>query len=215
MCLQVCWKGKFKAFQFLCSYSICINKHQGDGIPFFLLFFGVKLRSTVWIFAILKTVPKMRSLVFVFIFVWTLKALTNSTVTVRFPCSCSLLCLKDKNQLFTRLNGCKTYQGAAALPPSTDSETDPWSPPNSALIILIQFPVFCWLQIHCIVLLKRMVRWLLEWFKVTNFLVFTVQNHRTQKIKATFPPRPQKILLCATWSWSVSWKLHEKFSSSC
>lgn len=86
MCLQVCWKGKFKAFQFLCSYSICINKHQGDGIPFFLFFFGVKLRSTVWIFAILKTVPKMRSLVFVFIFVWTLKALKNSIVTVRFPC---------------------------------------------------------------------------------------------------------------------------------
>lgn len=85
MCLQVCWKGKFKASQFLCSYSICINKQQGDAIHFFLSSFGVKLRFSVWILAILKTMPETNSFMFVFIFVWTLKALTSSIVTVRFP----------------------------------------------------------------------------------------------------------------------------------
>lgn len=54
---------------------------------FFLFFFGVKLRFTVWILAVLKTMPKIISFMFVFIFVWTLKALTltSSIVTVRFP----------------------------------------------------------------------------------------------------------------------------------
>lgn len=141
----------------------------------------------------------MSSFMFVFIFLWTLKALTSSIVTVRFPSFPSFPALfyisKRKKQLFTRLSGCKTYQGAAALHPCTNSQTDTRSPPNSALVILIQFPLFCTdiLYRHCIVLLKAMVRWLLECFKVTSFLVFIVHNHRTQKIEVTFPLRPQKF----------------------
>lgn len=64
MCLQVCWKGKFKAFQFLSSYAICVNKEQGDAIFLFLLWkeflFWVPLQSqpkvNIWI-SYLKSLP--------------------------------------------------------------------------------------------------------------------------------------------------------------
>lgn len=77
MCLQVCWKGKFKASNFYALTQFASrNTKEMSTVYTLFSFFQVKLRFTVWIIAILMPVPKLNSIRFGFISAWTLKALT-------------------------------------------------------------------------------------------------------------------------------------------